>query len=99
MSQDLHAYPENDQRAHVTDDGVFCPCMPDTEELEDGSVMVRHYSYDGREVGEACQRALDLLGLALTNHNHQWTDEERDAYTHASNVLQRHYDVPEVLDR
>ena len=27
-----------------------------------------------------CQQALDLLAVALADHNHQWTDEQREAY-------------------
>jgi hypothetical protein len=30
-----------------------------------------------------CALALDALGLALANHDHQWTDAERDLYERA----------------
>jgi len=32
-------------------------------------------------------RALDKLALALTDHNHQWTDDERGLYEEASGIL------------
>ena len=31
--------------------------------------------------------ALDKLGLALTGHNHQWTNEERRLYERAIGIL------------
>ena len=31
--------------------------------------------------------ALDALALALTNHDHQWTDEERSLYEKAISIL------------
>lgn len=30
---------------------------------------------------------LDLLGVALATHGHQWTDEERQAYEEATSIL------------
>jgi hypothetical protein len=32
-------------------------------------------------------RALDKLALALTDHEHQWTDEERRLYERAMAIL------------
>lgn len=32
-------------------------------------------------------KALDKLGLALADHNHQWTDEERRLYERAMAIL------------
>lgn len=32
-------------------------------------------------------RALDVLGLALVEHEHQWTDEERNLYETAVEYL------------
>ncbi len=32
-------------------------------------------------------KALDKLALALTNHNHQWADEERKSYEKAIAIL------------
>lgn len=32
-------------------------------------------------------RALDKLALALTDHNHQWADEERGLYEEAIGIL------------
>lgn len=37
----------------------------------------------------ACRNALDLLGVALTDHNHQWTDEQRTAYDTATEWLNK----------
>ena len=34
--------------------------------------------------------ALDMLGLALANHNHQWTAEERAAYQNARLAISKH---------
>lgn len=33
------------------------------------------------------RECLDLLGMALAHHNHQWTDEERRAYEGAIQLL------------
>lgn len=82
-----HVYPINDIRAHDTTTAL-CPCMP--ELLEDGAV-VRHNSYDGREVGDVCREALDLLGRALVEHKHVWNGEERAAYDHAIALLSMHW--------
>lgn len=82
-----HVFPNNDLRDHVTD-GDPCPCMPRT--LEDGELIV-HNSYDRRETGEVCRKALDLLGAALADHGHTWTPEQRDAYDHALLILNMHW--------
>lgn len=87
----FHVHPSNDVREHVTD-SVLCPCMPRV--LEDGDLVV-HNSYDGREIGEVCAKALDLLGKALADHDHEWSGEEREAYEHALLVLGMHFDLPE----
>lgn len=83
--------PVNDLRAHVIH-SELCPCMPLMQ--EDGHLVI-HNSYDGREVGEACAKALDLLGKALADHSHMWSPVECRAYEHAFHVLAMHYDVPE----
>lgn len=85
----VFVHPLEDLRGHEVE-SALCPCLP--REHEDGRMVV-HNSYDGREIGEACSKALDLLGLALTRHRHTWTDAERDAYEHAQHVLAMHYDV------
>ena len=82
----LHVSPENDLREHVTN-GDPCPCLP----RERNGVMI-HNSYDAREVGEVCRRALDMLGV---EHRPPWTDEERDAYEHAIAVLDMHWPCDE----
>jgi len=81
----IHVAPVNDIFDHVTD-GDPCPCLPRLC----GNVLV-HNSYDGRETGEACRKAIDLMGKALADHHHTWTDEERDAYEHAIAVLNTHW--------
>lgn len=55
---------------------------------------VVHNSYDGREVGQVCKDALDLLGVALTDHAHDWTRKEREAYEHAVRLLTWRYNLP-----
>ena len=80
-----HVLPQADERDHVSD--VMCPCMPKV--MDDG--MVRHNSYDGREIGEVCRLALDSLGKALVDEGHEWTDEERDQYEHAVMLLNTKY--------
>lgn len=39
---------------------------------------------------EIILKALDALGLALANHNHVWTSEERDLYEKAVKCIQRY---------
>lgn len=85
----IHTVPVNDLRGHV-EDGGLCPCMPRVQ--CDGEHVI-HNSYDGREIGEVCARALDLLGQALAAYPHRWTVEERDAYEHAFLVLAMHYEI------
>ena len=86
-----HVLPINDLRGHV-EEGVLCPCMPRVR--EDGELVI-HNSYDGREIGEVCAKALDMLGCALADHGHTWSPELRDAYEHAIDVLAMHYDIHE----
>lgn len=100
----IHIMPINDLRDHVTD--ILCPCMPKMllpePVVEDGVMLqpdhshavIRHNSYDGREIGETCRRALDLLGKALAVHSHEWSSEERDAYEHAITVLENKFPEP-----
>lgn len=38
-------------------------------------------------VGDACKTALDMLGVALADHGHNWTDEQRSAYETAIKML------------
>jgi hypothetical protein len=33
--------------------------------------------------------ALDAMGLALTDHNHQWTEEDRSIYEKAIKELEK----------
>lgn len=102
----VHVVPLNDLRGHVLD-GVFCPCMPRLQvpapELVDGVLcqpdmshaVVRHNSYDRREVGEVCRKALDDLGAALADHDHEWSPELRDSYEHAIHILNMHWPAKE----
>ena len=39
---------------------------------------------------EKVLKALDLLGLALVNHRHVWTKEERAAYERAIAYIAKH---------
>jgi hypothetical protein len=48
-----------------------------------------------------CLKALDMLALALTTHNHTWTDEERRLYEEAVKELKRgepQRPIPDPLD-
>jgi hypothetical protein len=38
-------------------------------------------------VGAACKTALDMLGVALADHGHTWTDEQRTAYETAIKMI------------
>lgn len=77
--------PVGDLREHITN-GDPCPCMPRTL-----PGVVVHNSYDGREVGTVCRKALDVMGAAMANCGHNWTAVERDAYEHAMAVLAVHW--------
>lgn len=82
-----HVYPLRDLRDHITNGGP-CPCMATTV---DGVTI--HNSYDGREVGEVCRRALDTMAMLLTCHDHELTAAERRLYEHAINLLDMHWPV------
>lgn len=103
MSRD-HVVPNNDLREHVVESDGLCPCLPRVllpraEQMPDGTwvqpdhshARVVHNSYDRREVGEVCRKALDLLGCALADHGHDWGDGEREAYEHAIQLLDMHW--------
>lgn len=85
--QPIHVLPVNDIRQHVMD-GLFCPCMP---RLDATGNIIKHNSYDRREVGEVCRLALDRLGIALANIDHEWSADEREAYDHAIYLLDLHW--------
>lgn len=78
----VHVYPVRDTREHITN-GDPCPCLPRTVEG-----VVIHNSYDAREVGEVCRKALDMLGK---DHVGAWSPELREAYEHAVAVLDMHW--------
>jgi len=46
---EYHIIPENDTYNHVTSDE--CECQPDVEMVKE-SLVITHYSFDGREVVE-----------------------------------------------
>ena len=85
---DLHVMPEGDRYEHSFD---YCSCLPRTRSDRAGNKVVIHNAYDARETGEVCRKTLDLLALALTEHGHAWTDEERTEYEHAILVLNMHW--------
>lgn len=39
------------------------------------------------EQAQTLQDALDLLGVALADHEHQWTADERSAYDNATKLI------------
>lgn len=43
----------------------------------------------GMDERKAVINALNLLGVALTEHDHQWTNEERGAYEKAMRILSK----------
>lgn len=47
----VHVYPLNDAKEHVQR-GEYCHCAPQVRKQEDGSVVVVHNAYDGREFYE-----------------------------------------------
>lgn len=84
-----HVEPRNDKREHITN-GDPCPCLP---RVVDGVVV--HNSYDGRETGEVCRKALDMLAVAMADRFHTWSAAERDAYDHALAILNMHWPAKE----
>ena len=45
--EDIHVYPLNDLREHITD-GPGCPCNPDVK-IEGATIIYIHHAWDGRE--------------------------------------------------
>lgn len=54
-----HVYPVNDLCDHILD--VGCACCPSVLYTEDGSYVVAHNSFDGREGLEQAKEILDAL--------------------------------------
>lgn len=92
--QPIHVYPLNDLREHVLD-GLWCPCLPrripadpvtvDGEmcQPDNAHAVIRHNSYDGREIREVVLHTLDAMGKALADHNHCWSPSLRADYEQA----------------
>lgn len=78
----LHVVPMNDTHEH--EDSPLCSCMPLAH--DEGMVYV-HNSFDRREVGTVIGMAMDMLGLALANHDHIWSDKDRKLFEHARHLL------------
>jgi hypothetical protein len=53
---DVHVYPENDLREHVTV-GTDCPCDPMVE-VVGANLLIIHYAFDHREIVE---QAIDIM--------------------------------------
>ena len=85
-----HIFPLGEEGMHEVD-GAPCSCMA---QLRESDQLMSHNSFDGREVGEVCRKALDLLAV----HVDTWTSEIRAAVSHAVDVLEFQYpekeDVP-----
>lgn len=79
-----HVAPPNDLREHES--SMLCPCLP----IVRYGVCV-HNSYDRREVGEVCRRALHTLASALGHENHDWTECEFELLDHAVELLNMHW--------
>lgn len=98
----IHVYPLNDIREHILD-GLWCPCMPrlvpadavDGDgglcQPDDSHAVIRHNSYDGREVREVVLRALDAMGKALADHDHCWSPSLRADYEQAVDMMNLHH--------
>jgi hypothetical protein len=59
------------------------PELPGPSKLQGGAAVGSTALFDDSLV----LGALDSLGVALTNHNHQWTDGERAIYEEAAGIL------------
>lgn len=46
----VHVYPVNDSREHQL--WRFCPCRPTVERFDQGSDLITHHAWDGREFYE-----------------------------------------------
>jgi hypothetical protein len=88
----IHVVPEADLRDHDTGPDGLCPCLP--MRLEGGRI-IRHNSYDRREVGEVVRDLMDALGTALADHHHEWTPDEREAFEHVERIVDMHWPPPE----
>jgi hypothetical protein len=55
-NNDIHVYPLNDLREHITD-GPSCPCEPRVE-LEGAALIYIHNAWDHREIVE---QAIDIM--------------------------------------
>lgn len=53
----VHVVPINDLKPH--DDSIACACNPRLEFVEGGSTVVVHNSYDGREIFERAEEAVE----------------------------------------
>jgi hypothetical protein len=45
----IHIFPTHDLKEHLTDGDDICSCMPKYTTLKDGSILIVHNSWDGRE--------------------------------------------------
>ena len=84
-----HEIPERDTHEHVEDDDGLCPCLPVLSVDPEWPVWL-HNSYDGRELREVVERALTMLGCALTEHGHHWSPKLRQAFEVADELVRRH---------
>jgi hypothetical protein len=60
MNNDRHVYPLDEEKLHIVSgptSGVDCPCKPRVE-MEGGSLIVIHNSFDHREIVE---QAIDIM--------------------------------------
>ena len=54
MSNTVHVYPVDDTYPHITEGGAGCPCKPQVETVEGGTLII-HNAWDGREKAEQPQ--------------------------------------------
>ena len=74
----IHQIPYNDSIEHTSD--MTCECNPVEFELDDGSVIISHFSLDGREQCE--EVGIDHPNIWDYYHYDDesgWSDREDDA--------------------
>jgi hypothetical protein len=80
----VHIIPDGERHAV---NGDPCACMP----RETAPGLFLHNAFDARELGEVLHELLDTASKAMEAHNHDWTDDDRDAFDHAERLLQLHW--------
>jgi hypothetical protein len=64
LSDNYHILPLNDTEEHER--SPFCQCEPKIEKQENGSMLIIHNSFDGREMVEEAKKILDYSKPEIT---------------------------------